>query len=66
MSYRAIYAYAWDVFEAGVRPFVAETKALGLDTVTFAVSYHAGMFIRPKGKTGKVFTFPKTARLLSF
>lgn len=57
MSYRAIYTYAWDLAEVGVAPFVAETRALGLDTVTFAGSYHAGKFIRPKGKRGKVY-FP--------
>jgi hypothetical protein len=58
MSYRAIYAYAWDIAEVGVPSFVAEAKALGLDTVTFAGSYHAGKFLRPKGKTGKVY-FPE-------
>jgi len=58
MSYRAIYAYAWDIAEVGVSAFVAEAKALGLDTVTFAGSYHAGKFLRPKGKSGKVY-FPE-------
>jgi hypothetical protein len=58
VSYRAIYAYAWDIAEVGVQPFVAEAKALGLDTITFAGSYHAGKFIRPKGKAGKVY-FPE-------
>ncbi len=58
MSYRAIYAYAWDIAEVGVAPFVAEVKALGLNTVTFAGSYHAGKFIRPKGRSGKVY-FPE-------
>jgi len=58
MSYRAIYAYAWDIAEVGVPDFVAETKALGLNTVTFAGSYHAGKFIRPKGRSGKVY-FPE-------
>jgi hypothetical protein len=58
MSYRAIYAYAWDVAEVGVPSFVTEAKALGLDTVTFAGSYHAGKFLRPKGKRGKVY-FPE-------
>ena len=56
-SYRAIYAYAWDIAERGVGDFVADMKALGLDTVTFAGSYHAGKFIRPQGKAGKVY-FP--------
>ncbi len=58
MSYRAIYSYAWDVAEVGVPTFAAEAKATGLNTVTFAGSYHAGKFIRPKGKTGKVY-FPE-------
>lgn len=58
MSYRAIYAYAWDVADVGVPDFVAEARALGLNTVTFAGSYHAGKFIRPKGTTGKVY-FPE-------
>ena len=58
MTYRAIYAYAWDIAERGVGDFVAEAKALGLDTVTFAGSYHAGKFIRPQGKAGKVY-FPE-------
>ena len=58
MSCRAIYSYAWDIAEVGVSSFVAEIKALGLNTVTFAGSYHAGKFIRPKGKSGKVY-FPE-------
>jgi hypothetical protein len=58
MTYRAIYAYAWDVAERGVADFVPEAKALGLNTVTFAGSYHAGKFIRPKGRSGKVY-FPE-------
>ena len=58
MSYRAIYTYAWDIAEVGGSAFVAEAKAVGLDTVTFAGSYHAGKFLRPKGKGGKVY-FPE-------
>jgi hypothetical protein len=58
MSYRAIYAYAWDVADVGVSNFAAEAKALGLNTVTFAGSYHAGKFLRPKARTGKVY-FPE-------
>jgi hypothetical protein len=58
MSYRAIYAYAWDVEEVGVPTFVAEVKTLGLNTVTLAGSYHAGKFMRPKGSSGKVY-FPE-------
>lgn len=58
ISYRAIYAYAWDLAEGGVPAAVAEFKDLGLNTVTVAGSYHAGKFLRPHGKAGKVY-FPE-------
>lgn len=57
-SYRAIYTYAWDLAETGVAKAIGEFKALGLDTVTMAGSYHAGKFLRPHGITGKVY-FPE-------
>src|SRR4051794_11207816 len=50
MSYRAIYTYAWDLAEAGVAEAVEQFRALGLDTVTMAGSYHAGKFLRPHGR----------------
>lgn len=56
MKQRAIYAYAWDLAETGVESATAEFRALGLDTVTMAGSYHAGKFLRPHGRQ-KVF-FP--------
>ena len=58
MSYKAIYTYAWDLAEAGVGAATTEFRGLGLDTVTMAGSYHAGKFLRPHGKTGKVY-FPE-------
>ena len=58
MSYKAIYTYAWDIAETGVASALDEFRALGLDTVTIAGSYHAGKFLRPHGKTGKVY-FPE-------
>ncbi len=58
MSYRAIYTYAWDLAETGVSAAVGEFRELGLDTVTMAGSYHAGKFLRPHGKGGKVY-FPE-------
>jgi hypothetical protein len=57
VSYKAIYSYAWDLAEVGVPAATAEFRKLGLDTVTMAGSYHAGKFVRPHGRTGKVF-FP--------
>ena len=58
MSYRAIYTYAWDLAELGVGEAVGQFAALGLDTVTVAGSYHAGKFLRPHGRSGKVY-FPE-------
>lgn len=58
MSYKAIYTYAWDLAEEGVDQAVGQFLKLGLDTVTYAGSYHAGKFLRPHGRTGKVY-FPQ-------
>ena len=58
MSYKSIYTYAWDIAETGVKTAVAEFRALGLDTVTIAGSYHAGKFLRPHGRAGKIY-FPE-------
>jgi hypothetical protein len=58
MTYRAIYTYAWDIAEDGVDTAVARFRKLGLDTVTLAGSYHAGKFLRPHGRRGKVY-FPE-------
>ena len=52
-----MYAYAWDLAEAGVRVAVEELGTRGINTVTLASSYHAGKFIRPRGLSGKVY-FP--------
>jgi hypothetical protein len=57
MSYKAIYTYAWDLAETGIAAAADEFRGLGLDTVTIAGSYHAGKFLRPHGKAGKVY-FP--------
>jgi hypothetical protein len=58
MSYRAIYTYAWDLVEEGVPAAIRQFHGLGLDAVTYAGSYHAGKFLRPHGKSGKVY-FPE-------
>lgn len=58
MGYRAIYTYPWDLAEEGVAACVSDFLRLGLDTVTVAGSYHAGKFLRPHGKAGKVY-FPE-------
>jgi hypothetical protein len=58
MSYKALYAYAWDLAEASVPVAVDQVSALGINTITIAGSYHAGKFIRPRGRAGKVY-FPE-------
>jgi hypothetical protein len=58
MGYKAIYAYAWDIAEVGAGEAARRFEALGLDTITIAGSYHAGKFLRPHGKAGKVY-FPE-------
>lgn len=57
MSYHAIYTYAWDLAETGIEAAEREFLDLGLDTVTIAGSYHAGKFLRPRGRNGKIY-FP--------
>ena len=58
MNYKAIYAYPWDLQEIGVNEAVRQFRSVGLDTVTVTGSYHAGKFLRPHGKSGKVY-FPE-------
>jgi hypothetical protein len=58
LAYRAVYAYAWDLAEAGVAVVAADLAARGINTITLAGSYHAGKFLRPKGRRSKVY-FPE-------
>ena len=58
MSYRAILSYAWDLAEHGTSNAVQSFVDMGLDTVSMAGTYHAGKFLRPQGKNGKVY-FPE-------
>lgn len=58
MPYRAMYAYIWDLAEADPAAFDAEMDRIGVTTVAVATAYHAGKFIRPKGRSGKVY-FPE-------
>ncbi|MDF0601665.1 hypothetical protein P1J78_13050 [Psychromarinibacter sp. C21-152] len=56
--YRALYAYTWDLAEEDPAALTARMDRLGLDTLAIAASYHAGKFIRPHGKAGRVY-FPE-------
>jgi hypothetical protein len=57
MTYRAVYAYAWDIADRGVDAAIDEIVGLGLDTITLAGAYHAGKFLRPRARN-KVY-FPE-------
>lgn len=54
----AIYCYAWDLADDGVGHAVDEVRRRGLNAMTMAGSYHAGKFLRPRGRSGKVY-FPQ-------
>lgn len=58
MSYRSMYVYPWDLADEGVSTVISALEPLGLDTMTVAGSYHAGKFLRPHGRSGKVY-FPE-------
>lgn len=60
-QYRSLYAYPWDLAEVDETGFAAFVTGLGLNTVTLAASYHAGKFVRPHGRKGRVF-FPEDGR----
>ncbi|ODT72198.1 MAG: hypothetical protein ABS75_05235 [Pelagibacterium sp. SCN 63-23] len=58
MSYKAILTYAWDFEEHGTASALSSFAEMGLDTVSLAGTYHAGKFLRPRGRSGKVY-FPE-------
>lgn len=55
---RAVYVYAWDLVDEGVAEVASRLRDVGADTVALATAYHAGKFIRPHGRAGKVL-FPE-------
>ncbi len=58
MSYQSIFCYAWDLAEKGVPSAAESFRKRNLNAITLATSYHAGKFLRPHGKSGKVY-FPE-------
>lgn len=53
-SYKGLYCYAWDLLDEGIAEVAARLRGCGLDTVTLAAAYHAGKFLRPHGRSGKI------------
>ena len=58
VPYRSIFCYAWDIAEVDVSALVDDLKGRHLNTLTLAGSYHAGKFLRPHGRSGRVY-FPE-------
>lgn len=56
--YRAAYAYPWDVVQEEPSCFGETLSAQGISAVTLALSYHAGKFITPRRRKGRVY-FPE-------
>ena len=55
---KAMYTYAWDLQEEGVKAVASRLRDAGLNTITLATSYHAGKFLRPHAPRRKVY-FPE-------
>jgi hypothetical protein len=52
--YKALYTYAWDLADEGLEVVLGRVRETGLNTVTLAASYHAGKFLRPHGRGGRM------------
>jgi len=50
----SIYVYPWDILETGIDELLDELEALNLNALEVAASYHAGKFLRPRGREGKL------------
>lgn len=50
----SMYVYPWDILEVGVEQFLDELQELNLNGLEAAASYHAGKFLRPRGRQGKL------------
>ena len=58
MAQRSVFTYAWDIADEGVSAVAEELRSRHINSITLAGAYHAGKFLRPHGKSGKVY-FPE-------
>jgi hypothetical protein len=56
--YKGLYTYPWDLADEGLETVLARVRESGLNTITLAASYHAGKFLRPHGRAGRML-FPR-------
>jgi hypothetical protein len=52
--YKAIYMYPWDLADEGLEVALGRIRETGVNTITLAVSCHAGTFLRARGRTGEM------------
>jgi hypothetical protein len=52
--YKAIYAYPWEFADTGLGMALGRIRESGLNTITLAMSCHAGAFLRAHGGAGEV------------
>jgi len=57
-----LFAYPWDIVDAGEGPFLDECLKLGVNRVHVAVSYHSGKFLLPRNQRAVVY-FPEPGTL---
>ncbi len=55
---KCIYIYPWDLVDEGIDAVLEKVRSLGVDSVSIAVSYHAGKFVLPHNPRRKVY-FPE-------
>ncbi|QBD74789.1 hypothetical protein EPA93_01780 [Ktedonosporobacter rubrisoli] len=54
----SLWAYLWDINAVGPQVALQEMKETGINTVSVALSYHAGHFLEPRNPLHKVY-FPE-------
>jgi hypothetical protein len=57
-----LFAYPWDILDAGEDAFLDQCAELGVNRVHVAVSYHSGKFLLPRNKRSVVY-FPEPGAL---
>lgn len=55
---RSLYLYPWDALDQPTEAFVQGLQQQGITSLTLALSYHAGKFLRPKATAPRVY-FPE-------
>lgn len=51
----SMWTYAWDVQEQGFDSVARELREAEVGGISLATSYHAGRFLKPRGRPGKVY-----------